>query len=131
MGAKDEHKKLLYPAFQLLPSRKKYPDYYEVVEQPVDLKIVTNKVQNNKYKFLFELEKDLLLMCKNACLYNEPGSHIYKQAKVLRKVRSLYRLGDGRKQSKGWIILGRIGKNDGLLIAKNQSNQGFGSFTSK
>ncbi|CAH1167174.1 unnamed protein product [Phyllotreta striolata] len=85
MEARDEHRKLLHPPFQLLPSRKKYPDYYEVVEQPVDLKMVTNKITRGRYKFLFELEKDLLLMCKNACLYNEPGSQIYKQAKALRK----------------------------------------------
>ncbi|XP_056638138.1 protein polybromo-1 isoform X1 [Diorhabda sublineata] len=85
LNAKDENNKLLHLAFQLLPSKKRYPDYYEVIEQPVDLKMVTNKVNNNKYKFLIEMERDLLLMCKNACLYNEPGSHIYKQAKTLRK----------------------------------------------
>ncbi|XP_074033562.1 protein polybromo isoform X4 [Leptinotarsa decemlineata] len=92
MTAKDDNKKLLHPAFQLLPSKKKYPDYYEVVEQPVDLKMVALKVQNNKYKFLIEMERDLLLMCKNACLYNEPGSHIYKQAKVLRKIIQMKRI---------------------------------------
>ncbi|CAH1119196.1 unnamed protein product [Phaedon cochleariae] len=85
MTAKDDHKKLLHPAFQLLPSKKKYPDYYEVVEQPVDLKMVATKVQNNKYNHIVEMERDLLLMCKNACLYNDPGSQIHKQAKVLRK----------------------------------------------
>jgi len=31
------------------------------------------------------MEKDLVLMTKNACTYNEPGSQIYKDAKALRK----------------------------------------------
>ncbi|KAG5885887.1 hypothetical protein JTB14_019148 [Gonioctena quinquepunctata] len=92
MTAKDDNNKLLHPSFQLLPSRKKYPDYYEVVEQPVDLKMIAVKVQNNKYKYLVEMERDLLLMCKNACLYNEPGSHIYKQAKQLRKIAQMKRI---------------------------------------
>nr|QYV43163.1 polybromo [Colaphellus bowringi] len=92
MTAKDDNNKLLHNTFQLLPSKKKYPDYYEVVEQPVDLKMIAVKVQNNKYKYLVEMERDLLLMCKNACLYNEPGSLIYKQAKALRKFVQMKRI---------------------------------------
>lgn len=86
MSAKDEYGKLLHTHFQLLPSKKKYPEYYEVIEQPIDLKMIALKIQNNKYHHLMEMERDLLLMCKNACLFNEPGSQIYKQAKALRKV---------------------------------------------
>ncbi|CAG9839830.1 unnamed protein product [Diabrotica balteata] len=92
LEARDENNKLLHPAFQVLPSRKRYPDYYEVVEQPVDLKTVSTKVQTNKYRFLIEMERDLLLMCKNACLYNEPKSHIYNQAKTLRKFAQTKRI---------------------------------------
>lgn len=32
------------------------------------------------------MEKDLLQMTKNACMFNEPGSQIYKDAKALRKI---------------------------------------------
>ncbi|KAJ8985335.1 hypothetical protein NQ317_008366 [Molorchus minor] len=86
MTATDDNKKLLHNAFQLLPSKKKYPEYYEVIEQPIDLKMIATKVQNHKYSILAEMERDLLLMCKNACLFNEPGSQIYKHAKLLKKV---------------------------------------------
>ncbi|KAJ8960514.1 hypothetical protein NQ318_013798 [Aromia moschata] len=85
MAATDDNNKLLHTAFQLLPSKKKYPEYYEVIEQPIDLKMIAAKVQNSRYGSLAEMERDLLLMCKNACLFNEPGSQIYKHAKALKK----------------------------------------------
>ncbi|KAJ8965410.1 hypothetical protein NQ314_004162 [Rhamnusium bicolor] len=86
MTTTDDNNKPLHTAFQLLPSKKKYPEYYEVIEQPIDLKMIALKIQNNKYNSVPELERDLLLMCKNACLFNEPGSQIYKSAKTLKKV---------------------------------------------
>lgn len=88
MKTKDDNNKPLYTHFQLLPSKKKYPEYYEVIEQPIDLKLIAQKIQGNKYNHLIEMERDLLLMCKNACLFNEPGSQIHKQAKALKQVSS-------------------------------------------
>lgn len=92
MKAKDDYNKPLYTHFQLLPSKKKYPEYYEVIEQPVDLKLIAQKVQGKKYSHLIEMERDLLLMCKNACLFNEPGSQIHKQAKALKQVCTFLKL---------------------------------------
>lgn len=86
LSATDNDNKLLYTAFQLLPSKKRYPEYYEVIEQPIDLKLIATKIQNGIYSHLNELERDLLLMTKNACLFNEPTSTIYKNAKLLRKI---------------------------------------------
>jgi protein polybromo-1 len=77
--------RLLHSPFQLLPSRKLYPSYYQVIENPIDLKQIAMKIQANEYTSLNEMEKDLVLMTKNACTYNEPGSQIYKDAKALRK----------------------------------------------
>jgi len=59
-----------------------------VIENPVDLKMIATKIQQSQYSSLGELEKDLLQMTRNACLFNEPGSQIYKDAKTLRKVIS-------------------------------------------
>lgn len=86
MTATDNENRPLHTSFQLVPSKKKYPEYYDVIESPIDLKMIATKIQNNDYGGLLELEKDLLLMTKNACLFNEPGSQIYKNAKALKKV---------------------------------------------
>ncbi|XP_023319103.1 protein polybromo-1 isoform X2 [Trichogramma pretiosum] len=72
--------------FLLKPSRKLYPEYYEVIENPIDLKTIATKIIDNSYHNIGELERDLLLMCRNACNFNEPGSWIYKDAKLLKKI---------------------------------------------
>ncbi|XP_058063027.1 protein polybromo-1 [Anopheles bellator] len=80
----DNHE--LYPMFQLLPSKKLYPDYYDIIDHPIDLKFIATKIQTSAYSSLNEMEKDLLQMTKNACTFNKPGSQIYKDAKMLKKI---------------------------------------------
>ncbi|XP_063696880.1 protein polybromo-1 isoform X2 [Culicoides brevitarsis] len=86
MTATDTDDRPLHTMFQLLPSKKLYPEYYQVIEHPIDLKFIANKIQTNAYENLTEMEKDLSQMTKNACLFNKPGSQIYKDAKTLRKI---------------------------------------------
>lgn len=76
----------LYSAFQFLPSKRRYPEYYSVTDNPIDLKTIAQKIQGGEYLNLNDLEKDLQLMVRNACHFNEPGSQIYKDAKMLKKV---------------------------------------------
>lgn len=86
MTATDDNSRPLNLMFQLLPSKREYPDYYDIIEHPIDLKFIATKIQTNAYLTLADMEKDLLQMTKNACLFNEPGSQIYKDAKTLKKV---------------------------------------------
>lgn len=86
MTATSEDNRSLSSIFRLLPAKTMYPDYYETIENPIDLKMIATKIQNNSYTTLNELEKDLLLMVRNAKHYNEPGSQIYRDANALRKV---------------------------------------------
>ncbi|XP_035918994.1 protein polybromo-1-like isoform X3 [Anopheles stephensi] len=76
----------LHHMFQLLPSKKLYPGYYDIIDHPIDLKLIATKIQTSAYSNLNEMEKDLLQMTKNACTFNEPGSQIYKDAKMLKKI---------------------------------------------
>lgn len=82
----------LHRMFQLLPSKKIYPDYYDVIEHPIDLRLIATKIQMNAYSNLIEMERDLLQMTKNACQFNEPGSQIYKDAKNLKRIFTQKRL---------------------------------------
>lgn len=86
MHATSSDGRLLHTAFQLLPSKKLYPDYYQVIDMPIDLKQIAIKIQSNEYTNLTEMENDLNLMIRNASAYNEPGSQISKDAKMLRKI---------------------------------------------
>lgn len=80
----------LHTPFLNLPSKKRYPEYYDIIKCPIDLKTIATKIQGCTYASLTQLEKDFLLLTKNACLFNEPGSQIYKDAKALKKVNKLY-----------------------------------------
>ena len=77
--------RLLHLMFRLLPSQKRYPEYYKLIDAPIDMKIVAQKIVDNKYSSLNELEEDFALMCKNAQMFNEPGSQIYKDARIILK----------------------------------------------
>jgi len=86
MNATSTDGRLLHTAFQLLPSKKLYPDYFQIIDIPIDLKQIAMKIQSNEYTTLTEMENDLNLMTRNACTYNEPGSQIFKDSKTLKKI---------------------------------------------
>ena len=55
-----------------------YPDYYQIIKQPIDLRFIAQKIQANHYRSLDDLSSDLLLMIQNAKTYNTIQSDIYK-----------------------------------------------------
>lgn len=63
-----------------------YPDYYEVIKNPIDMEKIAHKLKSNMYETLDDLVADFVLMFDNACKYNEPDSQIYKDALVLQRV---------------------------------------------
>ena len=81
-----DNSRVLNTVFQLLPSRNRYPEYFKLIQDPMDLKMAAEKIQKNKYKEIAELERDLQLIFNNARSFNEPGSQIYKDAGVLSKI---------------------------------------------
>ena len=81
----------LHRMFLLLPSSK-LPDYYDVFEHPIDLRLIASKIQTNAYASLIEMERDLLQMTKNACQFNKAGSPIYKDAKTLIRIFTAKRI---------------------------------------
>nr|XP_022295789.1 protein polybromo-1-like isoform X8 [Crassostrea virginica] len=72
--------------FQLLPQRSKYPEYYKIIKNPIDMKMIAQKIQGNMYNSLGEVERDFLLMVKNARTFNEPKSVIYKDAVEMKRI---------------------------------------------
>ncbi|CAE1320781.1 PBRM1 [Acanthosepion pharaonis] len=71
--------------FQRLPPRS-YPKYYEIIKDPIDLKLIGQRIQDGYYSNVAALEKDLLLMIKNAKTFNEPRSQVYRDACRLQKI---------------------------------------------
>ncbi|XP_003378659.1 putative bromodomain protein [Trichinella spiralis] len=74
--------RLLCDAFRLLPSKELWPDYYETIRDPIDLQLIAKRVRSGRYRNLNDIERDFNLLCRNARLFNEPGS---QDAKSIRK----------------------------------------------
>ncbi|XP_077201015.1 SWI/SNF-related matrix-associated actin-dependent regulator of chromatin subfamily A member 2 isoform X3 [Paroedura picta] len=83
---KDSSGRQLSEVFIQLPSRKEYPEYYELIRKPVDFKKIKERIRNHKYRSLSDLEKDVNLLCLNAQTFNLEGSQIYEDSIVLQSV---------------------------------------------
>ncbi|XP_048403262.1 protein polybromo-1 isoform X6 [Stegostoma tigrinum] len=77
---------LISELFQKLPSKVQYPDYYEIIKEPIDLKTIAQRIQNGVYKSVNVMARDIELLVRNAKTYNEPGSPIFKDANTIKKV---------------------------------------------
>ncbi|KAL7988704.1 hypothetical protein Chor_007623 [Crotalus horridus] len=76
---KDSSGRQLSEVFIQLPSRKEYPEYYELIRKP-------ERIRNHKYRSISDLEKDVMLLCHNAQTFNLEGSQIYEDSIVLQSV---------------------------------------------
>uniref|UniRef100_A0A672NBD7 Protein polybromo-1 n=1 Tax=Sinocyclocheilus grahami TaxID=75366 RepID=A0A672NBD7_SINGR len=82
----DSSGRLVSELFQKLPSKLHYPDYYAVIKEPIDLRTVAQRVQAGHYKSISAMAKDVDILTKNAKMYNEPGSQVFKDANTIKKV---------------------------------------------
>uniref|UniRef100_A0AAQ5ZT09 Protein polybromo-1 n=1 Tax=Amphiprion ocellaris TaxID=80972 RepID=A0AAQ5ZT09_AMPOC len=78
--------RLVSELFQKLPSKMQYPDYYAIIKEPIDLKIIAQKIQLGHYRGVNAMAKDIDLLVKNAKTYNEPGSQVFKDANTIKKI---------------------------------------------
>uniref|UniRef100_A0A8C7XI45 Protein polybromo-1 n=1 Tax=Oryzias sinensis TaxID=183150 RepID=A0A8C7XI45_9TELE len=60
--------------------------YYAIIKEPIDLRMIAQRIQIGHYKSISAMTKDIDLMAKNAKTYNEPGSQIFKDANTIKKV---------------------------------------------
>ncbi|XP_074054273.1 protein polybromo-1 isoform X15 [Macrotis lagotis] len=93
--------------FMVKPSKKDYPDYYKIILEPMDLKIIEHNIRNDKYAGEEAMMDDMKLMFRNARHYNEEGSQVYNDAHILEKM-----LRDKRKE------LGPLPEDDDMASPK-------------
>uniref|UniRef100_A0A5K3EUD3 Bromo domain-containing protein n=1 Tax=Mesocestoides corti TaxID=53468 RepID=A0A5K3EUD3_MESCO len=72
--------------FMVLPSKDDYPDYYDVIQEPIDLTMIKERMETNKYPTHQAMVADLRLMFNNARRYNEEDSQVYRDADTLDRV---------------------------------------------
>ena len=69
--------RLICELFRKRPSAKMYPEYYVVINQPIDLKEIRDKIKSKEYSTMEELMASIDLLVGNACTFNEEDSVVY------------------------------------------------------
>lgn len=76
--------RLVASDFLKLPPKKRYPDYYTTIKNPIALDTILSRIENDEYDDTEALKADLTLMTSNAKKYNQKGSSIYEDAVTLQ-----------------------------------------------
>jgi ATP-dependent helicase STH1/SNF2 len=69
--------------FVELPPRNDYPDYYQLIKQPICMKQIETKINKKQYQNLKQFRQDVGLLCANCRQYNEDGSVLYNDANII------------------------------------------------
>ena len=72
--------------FLTLPSKREFPDYFDVVDEPISLNQIRKKLKSREYGHLDELASDFSTMFDNCKSYNRPDSRLYKDGLKLQKI---------------------------------------------
>ncbi|EPX74274.1 RSC complex subunit Rsc4 [Schizosaccharomyces octosporus yFS286] len=85
-NAQDSTGRYLIDMFIDLPSKRLYPDYYDIIKTPMTIKMMEKRVKKNEYSSIKDFESDLNQMYLNAQTYNEAGSFVYEDSVALSKI---------------------------------------------
>lgn len=67
------------------PIKLGVPDYFTVIESPMDLGTIRTKLRASRYSSAEEFAADVRLTFSNALKYNHPGDVVHEMAKTLSK----------------------------------------------
>jgi protein polybromo-1 len=68
------------------PSKKLYPDYYTIIQHPIDMNCIQKNIENDRYGTVDDIVGDYRLMFNNCRKYNEENSMIYDDANMLERI---------------------------------------------
>ena len=85
INEEDPERDIIGP-FMTKPCKKTYPQYYNVVKNPIDMETINKRIKSKVYKTLEEFSADVNLMFDNCKLYNNPKSVLYKDACNLQEI---------------------------------------------
>nr|KAG5699573.1 hypothetical protein BaRGS_033769 [Batillaria attramentaria] len=83
---RDEDGNILATRLMVLPSRKRYADYYRIITDPIDLTTIRNNIKRGHYTDLQTIEADFLRLFKNVETYCGKKSEMGKLIARLRRV---------------------------------------------
>ena len=85
-AANDETNKLLCTPFLTLPSKRKLPEYYEKIQDPIDLTMIDQCIGSGNYKTAEQFDQDMIKLFDNNVRFFGRTSEIGIAAARLRKL---------------------------------------------
>lgn len=73
----------LYPVEKII---EEVPDYATVIKRPIDFNIIKNKLNENSYEDVNQVDEDMRLMVANAQKFNPPGHEVHTSATQLLQI---------------------------------------------
>ncbi|CAK5265000.1 unnamed protein product [Mycena citricolor] len=86
MACEDHDGRKRCELFKEVPDKTDYPDYYQLITQPIALSHLRKRGQTTYYKDVQAYRNDWALMFNNARTYNQEGSWVYVDAVEMEKV---------------------------------------------
>ncbi|KAF3188544.1 hypothetical protein TWF225_003493 [Orbilia oligospora] len=83
---KDENENPIAEVFMDVVNRRAFPDYFQIIKNPIALRNVLNKLKQKRYPNFKTFINDCSRVFHNAKTYNRPSSQIYKDAVTLEGV---------------------------------------------
>ncbi|KAM3417658.1 Transcription regulatory protein SNF2 [Cercospora zeina] len=71
--------------FLELPPKNDYPDYYQLIKNPICMKQVENKINKKQYQSVRQFRADIALLCNNCRQYNDDASILFADANTIER----------------------------------------------
>ncbi|PSN71119.1 hypothetical protein BS50DRAFT_570528 [Corynespora cassiicola Philippines] len=68
-----------------LPDKWDYPDYYQIIKNPICMNQIKKKINKKEYQSLKQFRQDIGLLCNNCRTYNEDTSLLYQDANLIEQ----------------------------------------------
>jgi ATP-dependent helicase STH1/SNF2 len=68
-----------------LPDKWDYPDYYQLIKNPICMKQIEKKINKKEYQSVKQFRQDLGLLCNNCRTYNEDTSLLFQDANLIEQ----------------------------------------------
>lgn len=78
--------RIVVSLFMCLPSRRDFPEYFNIIHKPISMLSIRKRIENNQYHQIESCLNDYKLMFNNCRTFNEDGSIIFDDSKVLEKI---------------------------------------------
>eukprot|EP01135_Chromosphaera_perkinsii_P009290 Nk52_evm42s1705 gene=Nk52_evmTU42s1705 len=83
LAMKDDDGRVISELFYALPTKKQFPEYFMIIQKPIDIKHILKKILKGTYKDFSSFAKDCDLMFTNARVFNDENSQIYADCVAL------------------------------------------------